>query len=453
MKNAYMEQVMQEQRDVAADLKRAKRRAAPAQAQAIVPAGEVVARLSQAVVRGGGGVDEEEATPAVEVRVTGWWWKAVVVPPNAYVVHTRRGYEDPLHCGLGISFRYDPRRDSFLVVPAAMQTVLISANSICKERQGILVQGYVQWMIRDFRLAYRKLDFNDPVEPMRVVNVQLREQAEAAIKDTVALMSIDDVLSDKQPIIEELTARLRRITEGHGEDEGLGLRIVTVQIKEAVVSSPSVWESLQRPFRAERARDARLAELSAQGEVERREREARREQSEQEIELRSSEEALEAAAAAAAFDREAQESARRAELEAKASAEAFDREQGEQVRRAEREAETRAVLEERKRKELEASMALGRLRLEHELELERLRAAEAHAEALRVLEQRRLEREVENTSSPERVQERLIEALPEIAGQLPRAEQLTQVTLEAGGLQGLLGAITEALGRLRKEGS
>ena len=73
---------------------------------------------------------------------------------------------------------------------------------------------------------------------MRIVNVQLREQAEAAIKDKVATMAIDDILSDKQPIIEELTARLRAVAEG------AGLRIITVQIKEAVVSSRAVWESL-----------------------------------------------------------------------------------------------------------------------------------------------------------------------------------------------------------------
>src|SRR5439155_21270490 len=84
---------------------------------------------------------------AVDVRVSGWWrWQNVVIPPNAYVVHTRRGRAEPLHCGLGISFRFDPVTDSFLVVPSAMQTIIINANCICREKQGILVQGYGQWI-------------------------------------------------------------------------------------------------------------------------------------------------------------------------------------------------------------------------------------------------------------------------------------------------------------------
>ncbi len=172
---------------------------------------------------------------SVNYRITGWLrWQTVVVPPNVYVVHTRRGHDEPLHVGLGVSFRFNPYTDSFLVIPAAVQTLLISAKCICAERQGVLVQAYVQWIVEDVRTAYRKLDFSDPRDPMRIVNIQLREQAEAAIKDKVATMSIDDILTDKQPIIEELTYRLRIVAEGSresGEPSGLGLKIVTVQIK------------------------------------------------------------------------------------------------------------------------------------------------------------------------------------------------------------------------------
>src|SRR6185369_12787721 len=220
----------------------------------------------------------ENLSPAVNVRVTGFWrWKTVIVPPNAYVIHTRRGHDRPLHLGLGISFRFNPYSDSFLVVPSTMQTIMINAYCICKELQGLLVLGYVQWIIADFSTAYKKLDFTDVEDPMRVVNVQLREQAEAAIKDKVATMGIDEVLSDKQPIIEELTARLRSVAEGGGKsDTGLGLRIVTVQIKEAVVSSARLWENLQKPFRSDRHRLARLAEIESEEAISVREAETQK---------------------------------------------------------------------------------------------------------------------------------------------------------------------------------
>ena len=112
----------------------------------------------------------------IQVRETGFWlWKRIIVPPNAYVVHTRLGREDPVTLGLGVSFRYDPYKDAYLVVPAAMQTIGIIANCISKEKQGINVLAYVQWQIDDFAVAYRKLDFSDARDPLGIVNAQLRE--------------------------------------------------------------------------------------------------------------------------------------------------------------------------------------------------------------------------------------------------------------------------------------
>ncbi|WP_372368701.1 SPFH domain-containing protein [Candidatus Uabimicrobium sp. HlEnr_7] len=215
--------------------------------------------------------EEKEIVSSLGVKVTGRLFKSVVVPPNMYVIHTRRGHEKPLHIGLGMSFRYNPRSDSFLVVPSSMQTILISANTICKELQGILIQAYVQWIIDDVETAYRRLDFSDAEDPMRVVTLQLREQAEAAIKDKVATMSINEVLSDKQPIIKELTKRLKEVAEGFGDDSGLGIKIITVQIKEAIVSSANLWQNLQKPFRSSQMAAARLAEIENQSTVNKRE--------------------------------------------------------------------------------------------------------------------------------------------------------------------------------------
>lgn len=404
MQNSYLDQVVEQKAQLEEDLKghRMKRMSA-----SVAPAPEV----------------SRAGTNACDVRITGFWrWKNVIVPPNAYVVHTRRGHREPMHVGLGVSFRFNPMVDAFLVVPAAMQTIVIQANSICKERQGVLVQAYVQWIIDDFEVAYRKLDFSDADDPMQIVNVQLREQAEAAIKDKVATMSIDEVLSDKQPIIEELTARLRSVAEGTGDkDTGLGLRIVTVQIKEAVVCSPKVWQMLQRPFRAERDRTARLVELDNESQVSLREAESQQAAARMEIEA----------------------GAERARLELEAKSARMDRERTERVRRAKLEAEAR-----------DETMAHEKARLKHEAELQRLvlhgelEAAEARADS----ERRRSEhdvaleaarRKVDNDRSPEAVRMALVEALPGLAKALPDLRGLRTLTVGEGSLAPVVGAISE----------
>ncbi len=429
LKNAYLEQVAQQGRQLEADLRprRAKMlanstpaAAAPAETAAVAFDDLAFARTGPAPATGSNGVD---------VRITGWWrWKNVVVPPNAYVVHTRRGRTEPLHLGLGVSFRYDPVTDSFLVVPSAMQTILINANCICRERQGVLVQGYVQWIIDDFQTAYRKLDFSDTLDPMRLVNVQLREQAEAAIKDVVATMGIDDVLADKQPIIKELTARLRHVAEGDGQDKGLGLRIVTVQIKEAVVSSPKVWEMLQRPFRAERAKEARLAELTQEAVVRTREGEAQE---------------------AAEAERIATE-AEVARLKGAAEAAAFDRLQLERARRAKAEAETLAQTTAHEKDKAQREAELRRLRIEQELIEQGMRQEAQNRQRRTDVEIDALRRKVANEISEGAVQLKLIELLPAIAEKLPKPDELKTLSIGGGdALAGLVGGLLRMLEGLR----
>jgi flotillin len=427
MRNEYLDQVQEQQQRVEVDLK-ARKMAMP------------MAAMSQQAApprRRGGAAPTPPEFPggnAVDVRVTGFWrWRTVVVPPNAYVVHTRRGHDKPLHIGLGVSFRFNPATDSFLVVPGAMQTNLINAHCICRELQGLLVQGYVQWIIEDFATAYKKLDFTDAEDPMRVVNVQLREQAEAAIKDKVATMSIDAVLSDKQPIIEELTARLRQVAEGGGgSDKGLGLRIVTVQIKEAVVSSARLWESLQKPFRAERERVARLASLETEEAISRRELQVEQERSRSRLETES-ELAL---------------------LRSQKEAESYDREQAERLRRQHREEEdARTFAVERQQSTLQtAELEKARLAVEAELSQRKheVESAQRKREALSSISVLDAEREAANRQarvelellesrqrvlnelSPANLQARLVELLPTIAEKLPQPQELRSISIGAG---------------------
>lgn len=426
VRNQYLDQVQEQQQRLEVDLK-ARKMMSPMAAQAHIAAPRRRAGFAPPP-------PEMPAGNAVDVRITGFWrWRTVVVPPNAYVVHTRRGHAQPLHIGLGVSFRFNPAIDSFLVVPGAMQTILINAHCICRELQGLLVQGYVQWIIEDFATAYKKLDFTDAEDPMRVVNVQLREQAEAAIKDKVATMSIDAVLSDKQPIIEELTARLRQVAEGGGgSDKGLGLRIVTVQIKEAVVSSARLWESLQKPFRTERERVARLAGLETEEAISRRELEVEQERERSRLESEGELALLRSRKEAEAYDREQAEALRRQQREAEdARTLAVERQQS-ALQTAELEKARLAVEAELAKLKQEAEAAQRKREVLSGIEVLDAERAAAHRQAQAEVELLEARQRIQNSLSPASVQARLVELLPAIAEKLPQPRELRSISLGAG---------------------
>lgn len=427
MQNEYLEQVQQEAVEVERQLKK-KKRVAPARGG-----------LAPSAAPGGGGAprDEGSGAAALGVRVTGWWpFKSVVVPPNVYVVHTRRGHPKPLNVGLGVSFRFDPFRDSFLCVPSAMQTIQISARSICKELQGILIQAYVQWIIDDIEVAYRRLDFSDLDDPMRVVNVQLREQAEAAIKDKVATLSIHEVLSDKKPIIEELTRRLKDVAEGAGDDGGLGIRIVTVQIKEAVVSSTRLWEDLQAPFRAEQRTSARMAEIASEEKIAARERDERQVRERADLEVQADLDRLRDAQDAATRERKMQHEidGYQKEIEQVAARAAKDLEAKEAhykvvAKEVEEQARIEAHQQEaelaRRRAELEVENQQAEVRLEHEARRQQVAA----------------------TTTDAQVRLAAVAALPEVARSLPTPEHLYSYGFGADGssLAGLAAQVANLL--------
>jgi regulator of protease activity HflC (stomatin/prohibitin superfamily) len=453
-RNTYMDQILEKQQKLEVDLRAKKRSAMPMQQlaqQAMMPAANGPARHGSGDTGRFARVAaprEEATSAAVEVRVTGWWrFKTVIVPPNAYVVHTRRGRAEPLHIGLGVSFKFDPAIDSFLVVPGAMQTILINAHCICKELQGLLVQGYVQWIVADFATAYKKLDFSDTEDPMRVVNLQLREQAEAAIKDKVATMGIDDVLSDKQPIIEELTARLRHVAEGEGgSDKGLGLRIVTVQIKEAVVSSSRLWENLQKPFRSARGQVARLAELAAETVIQEKEFEASRNTETEKLKYEDDVAALRSKNEIAAYSRDQAEKARRQKLEQEAARAKAQEEVQTALQLAELTKKRLAAEAEVAQQDLTGQNARAKLKVDGELAVLRARHDLQHHVAVAGTDLELTRARIENDVSPANLQARMIASLPTLAAALPKPNELKAVTIGPGG--GEAQALTSLVGQL-----
>ncbi len=438
-RNSYLDQVVAQQQQLEVDLK-AKRapmnQAAPAalrRSRGRSDTGEIQLAQIEGAIRAQGGAPPP--SNAVEVRVTGIGpWKTVIVPPNAHVVHTRRGHAEPLHLGLGVSFRFNPYIDSYLAVPGALQTIVINAHSICKELQGLLVQGYVQWIIQDFGTAYKKLDFGDAEDPMRLVNLQLREQAEVAIKDKVATMSIDDVLSDKQPIIEELTARLRHVAEGEGSsDKGLGLRIVTVQIKEAVVSSARLWDNLQKPFRAMRAKVARLAELESEEVISAREAMTQKARETTQMETERELSALRAKNEAETHDRQQAEKLRRSQQEQADALALAQAQQATALKKVALEMARVAAEAESATLKLNTKHALEKLQADADSALELLRAETTSKRAALEVATLGLREDVQNRISPGNLQARIIESLPEVMEKMPKPDELRSVTIGGSG--------------------
>jgi hypothetical protein len=287
---------------------------------------------------------------------------------------------------------------------------------------------------------------------MRLVNLQLREQAEAAIKDKVATMSIDDVLSDKQPIIEELTARLRHVAEGEGaSDKGLGLRIVTVQIKEAVVSSARLWDNLQKPFRAARAKVARLAELDSEEVISAREAVTQKARETTQMETERELSALRAKNEAETHDREQAERLRRSQQEQADALALAQAQQATALKKVALEMARVTAESEAATLKLSSQQALQKLQADAESALALLHAETASKRAALEVATLGAQEEVQNRISPSNLQARLIESLPAVMEKMPKPDELRSVTIggEGQSLAGVVAQIVSVMNALK----
>jgi len=281
-------------------------------------------------------------------------------------------------------------------------------------------------------------------------------------------MGIDDVLADKQPIIEELTTRLQSVAEGSSGHGGLGLKIVTVQIQEAVVSSTNVWENLQKPFRAERQQVARMAELKSQRAISMREREMRQAEESEELQSQGQIATLRDKQEQESYDREKNEAARRHEMDQQMQRKANEEQSATLM--ADREEKLKLAIQEvavnkeriahqiadlKRQKELELVRGnLAEEQLEHELRLADRRHDMQSQCRGRDIQLQSQEQDVANNLSGEKLQSQLIEQLPVIAKALPQPSELRTVQISPDGqpsssaaLTGLIAGIMGVLDR------
>jgi flotillin len=178
----------------------------------------------------------------------------VTVSPSEYVIHTGRGGKI-LHKGLGQSFFCRPL-DAYMVFPSTIQRVQFEAEQITRQNQGIRVQGFLVWKIADPERAYKNLDLSKTDAPLAVTNAHLREIAESVVRHSVANMTIEETLRKRETMIVGLKGQLSEVVEAWG------ISIEAIEIRDVYISSETLFENMQAPFRQEVRLEAETVTLA-----------------------------------------------------------------------------------------------------------------------------------------------------------------------------------------------
>lgn len=415
--------------------------------------------------------------------------------PNEYIVQV--GVKDAKPVLGGKFFKLGKR---FLKFPAAVQTVYFTSDNANKNYQGLRIDGYACWRVdpESSDMAARTLDFSDQENPMGNTNRILRTICTEAIRHIIANIGIEEALTKKDEIGRDLKAQLERI------ERSWGVIFDQVGIERVTILSSSVFDDLQQKTRDNLRLAASESRMSTDREIEKKkaeyteemeqmhsktEKETRIRRASTESEIHKVE--LAERAKREAEERKAAEESAREEME---SAERADEQKAEQTKRqairdaeiksasveadakaAEARSESEALMaaaEHRKQlkvKELEAAREAASLKAEMDLETER-QAAELELSARRFerkmekkkekalvehelevkrLERIRVEEEVRNLLSDNRVLAALVKNLPAIVSSM-KIDRYTVV--DGGGGSPLSSTIAQVLSIFDEQG-
>lgn len=165
----------------------------------------------------------------------------VTASPCDFVIHTRRGRI--LHSGLGLSVFCLPWWDRCCVIPATANNISFLADQITQENQGVQIEGFAIWKVREPDKTYLHFDFSRADDPIARISAYLKDVVESAIRHQVANMTIEDVLRKRGSIIHRLKEELSYIT---GQ---WGLVMDTIEIKNVRIMSAQLFANMQARYR------------------------------------------------------------------------------------------------------------------------------------------------------------------------------------------------------------
>ncbi len=172
-----------------------------------------------------------------------------IFDPNIFYVHLRKG--KAIKQGEGGMVIRIPFLDRILAVDRTVQQLEISAESVLsKEKQKIKLSSVLQWQAENAIATINNVKWSE-------IPPRLTAIIESVIRTACAQLSVEEILEERQLIIEAIKKELIDIVSEWG------LKVVTVELVDVSVLNDSFLRDMAKPREAEMHRLAQIALIDA----------------------------------------------------------------------------------------------------------------------------------------------------------------------------------------------
>lgn len=196
--------------------------------------------------------------------------------PSEYLVFYRRGKLKERCSGQGArAFKWP--WDTVAIVPTTLKEVIFQANQITVDNVDVRLRGIVLYRICEPLRIYKLINFSYRQDAEAKLARMIADMCRSTAKWLVANMNVEECMRRrKEEIAQALKKEVAAVVSSDGPD-GWGVEIITIDIQDIYIQDDELFTALQAKFKAEKEREAKLAQLEMSREVEKRTISAQRE--------------------------------------------------------------------------------------------------------------------------------------------------------------------------------
>jgi flotillin len=373
-----------------------------------------------------------------------WGW--IQAKPSEFLICMRGGHVTKKGQGLAL-FKWP--WDAVAIVPTTIQRLVFTADQVTQERVGVKVTGIAVFRIADPLIASTMLNFSYPQAAQQKLAGMLEEMCIGASRRLIANLTVEECLTRRKDALSvELIREIAPVVSGNGmvqdtTDRGWGIVVDTIEIQDVKVLSSEVFSNMQAAFRQAQHQMARQSELQTEASVqlEATETQQRIEVSKvtantqlaKQRQLADEQAQMEKLASSARIESQRvqqEQLAMAAAAELSLAKHKFEQ----QVRSAQYEAHLKALADEESMLRAQAKVAQMKLELlEIDVKAGELESTRAQTGGRYDMEKLQHLRNLENQISPEMIQLKLAEKMPELAKSLGERMGEVNITSVDGG--------------------
>jgi uncharacterized membrane protein YqiK len=181
---------------------------------------------------------------------------------NEWVVVINNGVMK--QAGIGLSVMRGPN-DQVAIFPSKVNKVVLTAEQITEEMQGLKVSAMIVWTInRDGdgpMKAYKNLGEDLMLGNPATANALISSMASAIIRNCIANSTINQIIKNRDELKAKIISSLKIVTLGWG------VWLETVEITDVKISSGTLFKNLQCQFRKDEEKKAQIQSRNANHEI------------------------------------------------------------------------------------------------------------------------------------------------------------------------------------------